>query len=230
MGGPAADHQPGRVGEARLAGHGGQAVRRCQRQVGEPATRREQARVYPFARLDARPVAGRFDDAGDFLARDERQGKPWEAAAEEPDVPRADARAVDPDQHLSRRGGWVWPFTQLHAIDPAELPRKRYSLDSALLTVCSCCPVRHAALIAEILGLLAGNRPAPPPAGPRPPVEPLSGSELRVLRYLPANLTTPGSWGILSSYSSRCTGRFWSGGGADGFCCRAGPAAAAGQR
>jgi LuxR family transcriptional regulator, maltose regulon positive regulatory protein len=49
----------------------------------------------------------------------------------------------------------------------------------------------HAALIAEILGRLAGNRPASPPAGPRPPVEPLSGSELRVLRYLPTNLTTP---------------------------------------
>ena len=49
----------------------------------------------------------------------------------------------------------------------------------------------HAALIAEILGLLAGNRPAPPPAGPRLPVEPLSGSELRVLRYLPTNLTGP---------------------------------------
>ena len=30
-----------------------------------------------------------------------------------------------------------------------------------------------------------------PGPGPRPPVEPLSGSELRVLRYLPTNLTTP---------------------------------------
>jgi LuxR family maltose regulon positive regulatory protein len=49
----------------------------------------------------------------------------------------------------------------------------------------------HAALIAEIVGLLAGNRPAPPAAGPRPPAEPLSRSELRVLRYLPTNLTTP---------------------------------------
>ena len=49
----------------------------------------------------------------------------------------------------------------------------------------------HAALIAEILSLLAGSRPAPPPAGPRPPLEPLSDSEIRVLRYLPTNLTAP---------------------------------------
>jgi LuxR family transcriptional regulator, maltose regulon positive regulatory protein len=41
----------------------------------------------------------------------------------------------------------------------------------------------HAAQIAEILSLLAGNRPAPA-AEPRPPLEPLSKSEIRVLRYL----------------------------------------------
>ena len=49
----------------------------------------------------------------------------------------------------------------------------------------------HAALIAEILDLLAGNRPAPPSAGPRPPLEPLSDSEIRVLRYLPTHLSAP---------------------------------------
>jgi len=45
----------------------------------------------------------------------------------------------------------------------------------------------HPALIADILSLLAGRKPAPP-AGPRPPLEPLSQSEVRVLRYLPTNL------------------------------------------
>jgi len=45
----------------------------------------------------------------------------------------------------------------------------------------------HAALIADILSLLAGNRSAPP-AGP-PPLEALSDSEIRVLRYLPTNLS-----------------------------------------
>jgi LuxR family maltose regulon positive regulatory protein len=49
----------------------------------------------------------------------------------------------------------------------------------------------HAALVAEILGLMAGRDPAPTPGGPRPPLEPLSESEIRVLRYLPTNLTAP---------------------------------------
>jgi len=49
----------------------------------------------------------------------------------------------------------------------------------------------HAALIADILSLLAGRTLAPPPAGPPPPLEALSDSEIRVLRYLPTNLTAP---------------------------------------
>jgi LuxR family maltose regulon positive regulatory protein len=49
----------------------------------------------------------------------------------------------------------------------------------------------HAALIADILSLLAGSSRATPPAGPRPLLEPLRDSELRVLRYLPTNLTAP---------------------------------------
>jgi LuxR family transcriptional regulator, maltose regulon positive regulatory protein len=54
----------------------------------------------------------------------------------------------------------------------------------------------HAALIADILGLLAGTQAgpphgAPPPSRPEPLLEALSGSELRVLRYLPTNLSGP---------------------------------------
>ena len=49
----------------------------------------------------------------------------------------------------------------------------------------------HAALVAEILGLLAGNRRAPMSARPEPPLEPLSKSEIRVLRYLPTHLSAP---------------------------------------
>ena len=51
----------------------------------------------------------------------------------------------------------------------------------------------HAALIAEILSLLAGtSRPAAPPGGqPRSLREPLSQAETRVLRYLPTSLSAP---------------------------------------
>ena len=48
----------------------------------------------------------------------------------------------------------------------------------------------HPALVSDILSLLAGQAPAPP-VGPPPPVEPLSDSEIRVLRYLPTNLSAP---------------------------------------
>ena len=47
----------------------------------------------------------------------------------------------------------------------------------------------HASPIAEVPGLLAGRGPAAPPAGAQPPLEPLTGSEARVLRYLPTHLT-----------------------------------------
>ncbi|HTV12571.1 MAG TPA: LuxR C-terminal-related transcriptional regulator [Acidimicrobiales bacterium] len=60
----------------------------------------------------------------------------------------------------------------------------------------------HAALVAEVQSLLAGHRVAPG-AGPRPPLEALSDSELRVLRYLPTNLTAPEIAGEL--YVSRNT-------------------------
>jgi LuxR family transcriptional regulator, maltose regulon positive regulatory protein len=56
----------------------------------------------------------------------------------------------------------------------------------------------HAALLAEILDLLAGNRAAPRPAGPQPPLEPLSNAEIRVLRYLPTHLPAPEIAGELS--------------------------------
>jgi LuxR family maltose regulon positive regulatory protein len=49
----------------------------------------------------------------------------------------------------------------------------------------------HPALIAQILDLLGGNAPAPLSAGPWAPLEPLTKSEVRVLRYLPTHLTAP---------------------------------------
>jgi LuxR family transcriptional regulator, maltose regulon positive regulatory protein len=55
----------------------------------------------------------------------------------------------------------------------------------------ACQGTAHAALIAEILALLAGNGPAPPSGGPRAPLDPLSNAEIRVLRYLPTHLSAP---------------------------------------
>jgi LuxR family maltose regulon positive regulatory protein len=49
----------------------------------------------------------------------------------------------------------------------------------------------HAALITDILDLLAGNRLPPPRNEAEPLHEPLSESETRVLRYLPTNLSAP---------------------------------------
>ena len=49
----------------------------------------------------------------------------------------------------------------------------------------------HASLLMEVRSLLAGRVPAPAAAGPQRLLEPLRDSELRVLRYLPSDLTVP---------------------------------------
>jgi LuxR family maltose regulon positive regulatory protein len=49
----------------------------------------------------------------------------------------------------------------------------------------------QAALVAQILGLLGRNTPAPLSAGSWAPLEPLTKSEIRVLRYLPTHLSAP---------------------------------------
>ena len=96
-----------------------------------------------------------------------------EALGEQAAADTALERALD----LAEPDGWLLPFL-LHPA-PVLLERRARRRTA------------HAALIGEILRLLAGNRSAPPPTGPRPLVEPLSDSELRVLRYLPTNLTGP---------------------------------------
>jgi len=79
------------------------------------------------------------------------------------------------------------------ALDLAEpngvlLPFLLYPVPGRLLERHARRRTAHAALVANILGLLARRKLASPRAGP-PPLEPLSGSEIRVLRYLPTNLT-----------------------------------------
>jgi LuxR family maltose regulon positive regulatory protein len=96
-----------------------------------------------------------------------------DALGDEGAAGRALERALD----LAEPDGAVLPFV-LHPV-PGLLERHARHRTS------------HAALIAEILSLLAGQTPALPRAGPSPPLEPLSDSELRVLRYLPTNLSGP---------------------------------------
>jgi len=93
------------------------------------------------------------------------------------DDPAAAGRALEHALDLAEPDGAIVPFL-LHPV-PRLLGRHARHHTA------------HAALIADILGLLGGHRPAPVPARPRLPVEPLSESELRVLRYLPTNLTGP---------------------------------------
>jgi LuxR family transcriptional regulator, maltose regulon positive regulatory protein len=56
----------------------------------------------------------------------------------------------------------------------------------------------HAALLADILDVLHGSSPAAKRQSPLPPAEELSAGELRVLRYLPTNLSRPEIAGQLS--------------------------------
>jgi LuxR family maltose regulon positive regulatory protein len=57
---------------------------------------------------------------------------------------------------------------------------------------------RHAALISQILDMLGGASRPPSAGEPACPREPLTGSETRVLRYLPTNLSAPEIAGQLS--------------------------------
>jgi LuxR family maltose regulon positive regulatory protein len=88
----------------------------------------------------------------------------------------AAASAVERALDLAEPDGALWWFVLHPAPDLLERQARHGTA--------------HAALIADILGLLAGRTPSPAPAGP-PLLEPLSKSELRVLRYLPTNLSGP---------------------------------------
>ena len=84
------------------------------------------------------------------------------------------SRAVERALDLAEPDGLLLPFL-LHPV-PELLERH-----SRLRTT-------HASLVSEILHLLSGQAPAPRPEDAEPLTEPLSESELRVLRYLPTNL------------------------------------------
>jgi LuxR family maltose regulon positive regulatory protein len=86
---------------------------------------------------------------------------------------RALERALD----LAKPEGLLFPFL----IDPAPgLFERHRRLGTA-----------HAVMISEILNLLAGRKPAALPGAAERLREPLSASEIRVLRYLPTKLSAP---------------------------------------
>jgi LuxR family transcriptional regulator, maltose regulon positive regulatory protein len=87
----------------------------------------------------------------------------------------AAGRALERALDLAEPDGALLPFLLHQAPDLLERQARQRTA--------------HAALLAEILDLLAGKTPALPFAGPRPPREPLSKSEIRVLRYLPTHLS-----------------------------------------
>jgi len=81
-------------------------------------------------------------------------------------------RALD----LSERSGDLTPYLLYPAAGLLERHARHHTA--------------HAALVAEIRGLIADPGGSPPRL-PQPLLEPLSGSEVRVLRYLPTNLSAP---------------------------------------
>jgi LuxR family maltose regulon positive regulatory protein len=83
------------------------------------------------------------------------------------------------EQALDRAApeGLLFPF--LYDPEPGLLDRHRRG------------GTAHADLIAEILNVLAGQKPGAPPTGPQHLREPLSQAEVRVLRYLPTKLSAP---------------------------------------
>jgi LuxR family transcriptional regulator, maltose regulon positive regulatory protein len=86
---------------------------------------------------------------------------------------RALERALD----LAQPEGLLFPFL----VDPAPDLLERHRRHGT----------GHAALIAEILNVLAGREPGSQSAGPQRLREPLSHAEARVLRYLPTKLSAP---------------------------------------
>ena len=91
--------------------------------------------------------------------------------------PGAASRALERALDVAEPDGLLLPFL---LYPTAELLERQARLRTT-----------HASLIAEILNLLSGHTPAARAKDAAPLQEPLSESELRVLRYLPTNLRGP---------------------------------------
>ena len=98
--------------------------------------------------------------------------------------PRAANQAAERALALAESDRLVLPFAMTGSRELLEaLPRHETA---------------HAALLADILSVLHGSSPAATQQSPLPPAGELSPGELRVLRYLPTNLSRPQIAGELS--------------------------------
>ena len=91
--------------------------------------------------------------------------------------PGSAQRALERALDLAEPDGVLLPFLLHPAPDLLERHRRHRTA--------------HAALISEILNLLAGKNRTSPPGGVRALREPLTQAETRVLRYLPTSLSAP---------------------------------------
>ena len=89
----------------------------------------------------------------------------------------ASRRALEQALEIAEHDGLVFAFL----INPASELLERHQRHGTA----------HAGLVSEILSMLAGKHQAAPRGEPEPLLEPLSDSEIRVLRYLPTNLPAP---------------------------------------
>jgi LuxR family maltose regulon positive regulatory protein len=97
---------------------------------------------------------------------------------------RAASQAAEQALALAESDRLILPFAMTGSAELLEwLPRHQTT---------------HAALLADILDVLHGSSPAARKQSPSPPAEELSPGELRVLRYLPTNLSRPEIAGELS--------------------------------
>jgi LuxR family transcriptional regulator, maltose regulon positive regulatory protein len=97
---------------------------------------------------------------------------------------RAASQAAERALALAESDRLVLPFAMTGSAELLEeLPRQQTA---------------HAALLADILDVLHGSSPAAQEQSSSPPAEELSPGELRVLRYLPTNLSRPEIAGELS--------------------------------
>ena len=188
-----------------------QAVEPLARQIASPQYLLPRARaqqVHSLVRLGQAERAGQLLDG---LSEADRDHPEIRIAAAELRLAEDDPGAALSELRPVRSGCWT---ARLEAVardglgdrDAAERALER-ALDLAepdeVLTPFLLSPVQallerhpphrtaHASLIAEIRSLYAGVGLVPRPPSPGPPAEPLSGSETRVLRYLPTNLTAP---------------------------------------